>query len=154
MKERVAKCVCGQLSIACQGEPDFVGMCHCQSCQTRSGSVFAVNAAYLNEHVTPRGESKTFTRIADSGRKVTYHFCPNCGTTVYWIGEMRPDVTGVAVGAFNDPSIRSPERAVWAENRHPWVHEPGGISVYPKGHKYGHETVAPHLVESKGSGNA
>lgn len=152
MIERVAKCVCGQLSIVCKGEPDFVGMCHCQYCQARTGSVFAVNAAYLNEQVVPQGESKTFTRLADSGRKVTFHFCPNCGTSVYWKGEMRPEVTGVAVGAFRDTTMRLPERAVWAENRHSWVHEPPGISVYPKGHKYGHATVAPNLVESGTSG--
>ncbi len=146
MTERVAKCMCGQLSIACTGEPHFVGMCHCHECQTRSGSVFAVNSAFPNDHTKPSGESKTFTRVAESGRKVTYHFCPNCGTTVYWHGEMLPEMTGVAVGAFRDPSIHAPERAVWAQTRHAWVHEPDGISVYPKGHKYGHETVAPKLV--------
>ena len=149
MTERVATCVCGQLSIACSGEPDFVGMCHCYQCQARSGSIFAVNSAYLSDRVKPSGESKTFTRIAESGRKTTYHFCPECGTSVYWRGEMRPDMIGVAVGAFRDTSLRPPERAVWAQARHTWAHEPSGVPVYPKGHAYGHETTAPNLIESK-----
>ncbi|RYH27851.1 MAG: GFA family protein [Alcaligenaceae bacterium] len=147
MIDRVATCVCGQLQLTCKGEPEFVGMCHCHQCQTRSGSVFAVNCTFSDDQVKPSGESTTFMRTAESGRTVTYHFCPACGTTVYWKGEMRPQETAVAVGAFRDSSIRAPERAVWAQTRHTWVHEPSGISVYPKGHKYGHETIAPDLVE-------
>ena len=35
------KCRCGQLRIACTGEPTRVSVCHCRNCKARSGSAFA-----------------------------------------------------------------------------------------------------------------
>ena len=34
---------------------------------------------------------------------------------------LKPGVTGVAVGAFADPSFPPPVRQVWVESHHPWV---------------------------------
>jgi hypothetical protein len=31
-----------------------------------------------------------------------FHFCPSCGSTVYWEPARKPDMIGVAVGAFAD----------------------------------------------------
>ena len=133
MTERSAACACGQLTAICEGEPTFVALCHCKLCQARTGSTFAVNAGFLKSNVRVSGRNTTYQRRGDSGRLVTFHFCPDCGSSVYWEGEMRPDMTVVAVGAFRDPSFPGPVRAVWAENRHPWVTMPADIPVFPKG---------------------
>lgn len=49
------------------------------------------------------------------------HFCPSCGSTVYWFPEFRPGAVAVAAGAFADASFPSPERLVWTEHRHPTI---------------------------------
>jgi hypothetical protein len=38
------------------------------------------------------------------------HFCPECGTTLFWRADLRPDHIGVAVGACNDPDFAPPSR--------------------------------------------
>jgi hypothetical protein len=38
---------CGQLRIELEGEPSFVGICHCLACQQRTGSVFAALASFF-----------------------------------------------------------------------------------------------------------
>ena len=38
---RHASCRCGQIRIACTGEPIRVSVCHCRECKARSGSAFA-----------------------------------------------------------------------------------------------------------------
>ncbi|HMN80482.1 MAG TPA: GFA family protein [Burkholderiaceae bacterium] len=137
----LAQCNCGQLTIECEGPPAFVAQCHCKLCQRRTGSVFAVNAGFLNTKVQARGRYNTYSRKGDSGRLVEFRFCPDCGASVYWSGEMRPDMTVVGVGSFNDPTFPMPERAVWAEARHPWVSLPDQIPVFPRG--AGHAAHAP-----------
>jgi hypothetical protein len=133
MNQRIAQCACGQLKAECSGEPTFVAMCHCHQCQRRTGSVFAVNAGFLTGDVKLEGRSSGWSRAGDSGRTVDFRFCPECGTTVYWSGQMRPDLIVVAVGAFNDPDFPAPIRTVWAQSKHEWVQIPPGLSVHAKG---------------------
>jgi hypothetical protein len=68
-----------------------------------------------------------------AAEKVTFHFCPECGTSVYWDLEARPDAYGVAVGGFADPTFDSPRRAVWAENRHAWAADTTQMPTFQKG---------------------
>jgi hypothetical protein len=63
-------------------------------------------------------------RTAESGNAVTFHFCPTCGSTVYWESEGFPGYVAVAIGNFADPNFPAPTIAVWEESRHPWVSLP------------------------------
>ena len=121
MTTRTASCACGQLSITCAGEPQRVSLCHCLDCQRRSGSAFGVAAFFAREAVKTAGRAQTTRRLADSGRGITFHFCPDCGGTVFWEPDFRPDSIAVAVGAFADPSFPRPDKAVYEERAHPWA---------------------------------
>ena len=125
MIERRAACRCGQLSATCRGEPVRVSVCHCLACQQRSGSAFAAQARFPADRVTIVGVSKSWTRVADSGRTVTYHFCPECGSTVHYSGGNFPDVVAIPLGAFADPAFPSPRFSVWERRKHEWVEIPG-----------------------------
>ena len=52
---------------------------------------------------------------------LTFHFCPTCGSTVYWESEGFPGHVAVAIGSFADPKFPAPTIAVWEEARHPWI---------------------------------
>jgi len=67
------------------------------------------------------GPSTVFVRDGQDGRKVTRHFCPTCGSTVYWFLDARPGHIGVAVGAFFDSHFQGPIRSVWEQSRHEWL---------------------------------
>ncbi len=118
---RTAACACGQLSIACRGAPQRVSVCHCLDCQKRTGSAFGVAAFFPRDAVTAQGRALTTRRLADRGRGLTFHFCPDCGGTVFWEPEFRPDAIAVAVGCFADPGFPTPEKAVYEERAHPWA---------------------------------
>jgi hypothetical protein len=62
-----------------------------------------------------------FTRLGESGKKFETHFCPNCGTSLYFEAEQLPGHIGVAVGAFADPQFSPPTVSVWEESKHPWL---------------------------------
>jgi hypothetical protein len=91
MTMRTGHCSCGALRVEVSAEPDAVGACHCGECQRRTGSVFGVVALFKREHVRADGPSKIYVRDGQEGRKVKMHFCPTCGTTVFWEADMRPD---------------------------------------------------------------
>jgi hypothetical protein len=118
---RIAHCCCGLLRAEVTGDPVFVGACHCMECQRRTGSPFGVGAYFPKEHVRTKGPSRVYVRGSDSGRKIELHFCPNCGSTVFWRADYVPHLIGVAFGAFADPSMPSPTVSVWETTRHPWV---------------------------------
>ena len=106
MTSRSASCSCRQLSVDTVGDPIRISICHCLECQRRTGSVFGVQARFHTNTVTIRGRSATFVRVGDSGTKVTFHFCPVCGGTVHYSLERHPEIVGIPVGAFADPSSR------------------------------------------------
>jgi len=121
MTTRTASCRCGQLTATCEGEPVRISVCHCLDCQKRTGSAFAAQARWPDERIVVRGESKTWVRIADSGHRATYSFCPECGSTVAYIIEGWPGVVAVPMGAFADPDFPAPRFSVYENRKHPWT---------------------------------
>ena len=121
MKVRVANCSCGQLGARCEGEPLSMSLCHCSACQRRTGSTYGIAAFFDKYRVSITGESSEFTRPSDSGHAITFHFCPRCGSTLFWKPSRKPDLIAVAAGAFADPSFPAPTKSVFEEQRHPWV---------------------------------
>ena len=113
-KTRIAQCACGNVSATAEGEPAIVSLCNCTQCQRRTGSPFGVGAYFPSDAVRHAGNVKKFVRkVENSGRVVTNYFCPDCGGTVYWTADVRPNQIGIAVGNFADPKFNPPARAVW-----------------------------------------
>jgi hypothetical protein len=127
MSTREARCSCGALRLIVTGEPEFVVACHCLECQRRTGSAFGVGAYFQRAQVQATGTSTLYRRAGQDGRELRLHFCPTCGSTVYWEADFRPGHFGVALGALGDTGLEAPHRSVWEQSRHPWVaftHEP------------------------------
>lgn len=122
MITRTASCRCGQLTATVTGEPVRVSVCHCLNCKKRSGSAFAVQARWPSAQVKIEGRSKTFVKVADSGNSATFHFCPDCGSDVYYVNNGKfEDLIAIPVGAFDDPWFARPAYSVWEERKHAWV---------------------------------
>ncbi len=154
VKTRVASCNCGQLTVTTKGpDPDRVVMCNCFLCQRQTGSPFSVQARFPNEQVTIKGKS-TAWKFPIEGAKptryrtcagsdgiatdsaadvVTSHFCPICGSTVYYFRKSDPARTGVRVGAFADPTFPPPMGSGFEEYKHPWTANIAAVPM-PLGH--------------------
>ena len=131
--ERTAQCHCGSLRVIASGEPNRVYVCHCVPCQRRTGAIMHSGAAYLKNQVRVEGASKVYARNAESGYEIRFHFCPNCGSNVYWEGDRFPDEYGIAVGSFADPEFAPPTYSVYEGSMHHWVRLPSGLNHFPKG---------------------
>lgn len=122
--KREAACSCGQLRVEVEGEPTRVSVCHCLACQRRTGSAFGFQARFPRDRARIAGRSHEFVRVSDEGDPRTYHFCPECGATVYYVLGSAPDVVAVPVGGFADPSFQPPQVSIWESRRHQWVTTP------------------------------
>jgi hypothetical protein len=128
MPTRDAACSCGQLHLKAAGEPIRISMCHCLACQRRTGSAFSIQARFTSDQLHVVGRYSDFVRTSDEGDKdLTFHFCPDCGATVFFTGSDAPDVIAVPVGAFADPSFPPPTVSVFESRRHPWLGTPAAI---------------------------
>jgi hypothetical protein len=154
IKTRTASCNCGQLRVTCKGpDPDRVVMCNCFLCQKQTGSPFSVQARFQNEQVTIEGKSTAWTFPIDGAKPTTFrtcagsdgitksaadvvtsHFCPVCGSTVYYFRKSDPARTGVRVGAFADPTFPPPMGSGLEEYRHPWTTNIAALRM-PLGHQ-------------------
>jgi hypothetical protein len=65
--------------------------------------------------------------MGDEGTKVTFRFCPKCGSTVYYTVDDQPESVAIPVGAFADPSFPSPTFSVYEDRMHSWVNMPTDI---------------------------
>ena len=154
IKTRTASCNCGQLRITTKGpDPDRVVMCNCFLCQKQTGSPFSVQARFPNEQVKIEGKSTAWKFPIEGAKPTTYrtcagsdgvvtdsaadvvtsHFCPVCGSTVYYFRKSDPARTGVRVGAFADPTFPPPMGSGFEEYKHPWAMNVAALAM-PLGH--------------------
>ena len=132
MPTREAACLCGQLRLEVEGDPWIVSMCHCLACQRRTGSAFGMQAAFRPDQVEIVGTYKDYSRISDESDRKEHvlHFCPDCGSQVFYTEPTEPDLIVVSVGSFADPSFPPPTESGYDWRRHPWLAVPETIETF------------------------
>jgi len=112
------------------GEPFAVSICHCLDCQRRTGSAFGMQAGFSTDQVEIAGRYSDYTRISDEADRKphVFHFCPDCGSQVFYTEPDEPDVVVVSVGSFADPSFPPPTESGYDFRRHPWLGLPDSIA--------------------------
>jgi hypothetical protein len=131
MPAREAACHCGQLRLEVTGDPSAVSICNCLACQRRTGSAFGMQAAFDADQVQIAGRFRDYARTSDeSDRKEhVFHFCPDCGSQVFYTEPTEPSLIVVSGGSFADPSFPPPTESGYDSRRHPWVTLPARSGV-------------------------
>jgi hypothetical protein len=132
MATREAACHCGQLRLEVTGDPFAVSICNCLACQRRTGSAFGMQAGFKGDQVQVVGRFSDYARISDEAdrKEHVFHFCPDCGSQVFYTEPTEPDLVVVSVGSFADPSFPPPTESGYDSRRHPWVGLADSIQRY------------------------
>ncbi len=116
-------CHCGQIRYETVIEADRVIICHCTDCQTLSGSAFrvVVQTAPGNFRLLS-GESKIYTKVAESGAAREQGFCPECGTPIFSrpVGGHTPAL-GLRVGTMTQRDELIPKDQYWNRSSQLWL---------------------------------
>ncbi len=128
-------CACGAVRYRVHGKPVVATVCHCNFCQRRLASAFAVMATFDEQSVEfVQGQLALCEHRSDeSGRWLRMSFCPACGTTVSHTAEIRPGMRSIAAGTFDDPDWFEIGRHIWVQSKRPWVTIPAGVATFPRG---------------------
>lgn len=124
--KRRATCCCGKVRITVAGDPKVNVVCHCNNCQRRTGSAFGHSAYFDNEQIVAKtGDTSVYHVEGETVQN--RHFCPSCGTTLYWSNSYFDTMTGIAGGCFSDDPLPEPAYTVNNDTRCAWVGLPKGI---------------------------
>lgn len=97
-------CLCGDIEFAVEGSPNDIINCHCNFCQTATGSAFLVETMFDTEKFKLlNGSPKVYDHISQgSGKTIHIHFCEKCGTKTHMLFERFPGSVGIFSGTFDE----------------------------------------------------
>ncbi|KAI1777375.1 Mss4-like protein [Hypoxylon cercidicola] len=125
-------CFCGNVRISYEGEPVAKALCHCLDCRKITGSTYSTNLIVPSAGFKIlSGTPKTLTKVADSGKEITSHFCGDCGSTLFRDGPSFGDNKVIKVGIMDDLDAlddAKPAAELFTPHRVGWVQEvPGAV---------------------------
>ena len=91
-----------------------------------------MQAGFKAGQVRVVGRFSDYARISDEAdrKEHVFHFCPDCGSQVFYTEPDEPDRVVVSVGSFADPSFPPPTRSGYDSRRHDWVGLPDSIQRF------------------------
>ena len=116
-------CLCGAVRYECQGQPEAASYCHCPDCRKATGGPFTVGVTADAETLTIcSGKIKGYTKIADSGKKITREFCPECGSPLFTKAEAFPRIVWIKAGSLDEPELVRPSHQTWTQMAVNWAY--------------------------------
>ncbi len=125
-------CACGAVRYECTADPVFSWNCHCRDCQRASGSAFCPVSYVPKTALSSTGAVAYYEVQAESGNAVRRGFCPQCGSPVFILAELVPDLIGVWAASRDEPSQFQPAVNVWTARGQPWDELHSVLPTCPK----------------------
>ncbi len=113
-------CHCGAVRYQVTARPLAVNACHCDDCKRLSGATFGL---YLHVGkgglLVQQGEFDTFRRTGGSGNQIGIERCSACGTRMWHLPDVAPDLVILCAGTLDDPSWAVPTSHIFIEQAAP-----------------------------------
>jgi len=115
------RCLCGQISYQSDAEPTMTVVCHCPDCQKQTGTPFSIIVGLPFPQLEVLGNPSAYTTTGESGAGVHRHFCAQCGSPLYSVADVLPDVAFIKAGTLDDTSWLKPSIEFFCDTAQPWV---------------------------------
>jgi len=124
-------CVCGGTRYVLTSAPFSLGDCHCIDCRRSAGAPYVTWGSVRREDlVVTRGEPR---KVAHANRLRSFAAC--CGTHLFFEETKDSDTIDVTIASLDDPAPFAPEKAIWLEDKLPWVTLDESLPSFPKSSK-------------------
>lgn len=112
-------CHCGGVRIEVTGAPMRVGLCHCADCRRHAGAPMVAWAIVRQDQFELlKGTTVTYAS-SEHGRR---HFCPTCGTGLYYTNDqVFEGLVDVQAAAMDDPDLFRPTEQIQIADRIGWM---------------------------------
>jgi hypothetical protein len=121
-------CVCGGARYALKSRPFALIDCHCIDCRRSAGAPYVTWGSVPREDlVVTRGEPR---KIAHANRIRSFAAC--CGTHLFFEDSKDSDAIDVTIASLDDPAPFAPQKAIWLEDKLPWVTLDESLPMFQK----------------------
>ena len=114
-----------------KGRPFALIDCHCIDCRRSAGAAYVTWGSVRREDlVVTKGEPR---KIAHANR--VRSFAPCCGTHLFFEDAKDSDAIDVTIASLDDPTPFPPRKAIWLEDKLPWVTLDESLPMFQKSPK-------------------
>ncbi len=133
-KTASGSCLCGHIEYEYHGQIGPSSYCHCVDCRKVTGSAFLVSIRldYSHLKIVSGNQTKSYSKISDSGNEIIREFCPICGSPLFTFSQSHPDCVWIKAGSLDDPSIVKPSHQIWTNSKVDWSEIPKDIKSFSK----------------------
>lgn len=123
-------CLCGDVTYEFEGDANWRGYCHCESCRRSTSSpvtaFFGVNRSVFRFTGRPPA-------VYPSSPGVRRLFCGRCGSPMAYETDRRPDEIDLHAATLDDPEAYRPEAHVHVAERLSWFDLRDTLPRHPHG---------------------
>eukprot|EP01098_Paradermamoeba_levis_P013353 TRINITY_DN6079_c0_g1_i2.p1 TRINITY_DN6079_c0_g1~~TRINITY_DN6079_c0_g1_i2.p1 ORF type:complete len:163 (-),score=39.29 TRINITY_DN6079_c0_g1_i2:77-496(-) len=113
-------CLCGAIHIEISAKPIAVANCYCTICQKSGGGFCSVNIGVPASALkVTQGQPKVYCPTGDSGKKVNRYFCGDCGSPLYSIAEVAPEIAYAKTPLFDNAKNFAPQVDIYVKSALP-----------------------------------
>ena len=115
-------CLCGAIRYSVDWPVERLAACYCTDCQRMTSAGGSVNALVPGSAFRlTKGQTRVFTKTADSGNALHRHFCGDCGSWLYNPMGGDPEHLVLKAGAFDRHNGMKIVLNLWTRSRAPWA---------------------------------
>lgn len=119
------RCLCGSVCYEIVGQPLMASICHCTTCQKRTGSAFSMNLPVTRSDFQLTSGTTIIRELpTGSGNTNVHHFCNDCLVRTHTEPRRNPVIVYVRPGTLDDPKAIEPAIQIWARSALPWAVQP------------------------------
>ena len=124
------QCHCGAARYDMPAEAYHQAICHCSDCRRHSGAPVVAWGLVDRDALQVQGETREYAS-SEHGRR---HFCPRCGTSLFYTNDVVfPGKIDVQVATLDDPDAIPPKVQIQLAERIHWM---DNLDQLPKFDRY------------------
>ena len=126
---RSGGCHCGAVRYEIKGEPAYKAICRCNDCRRAAGAPMVGWAMIGQGQLKIEGRLKIY-HSSPLGRR---HFCPECGTGLFYRNaENLPGIVDTQVATLDDPDAIPAGVHVQVADRIGWMKDAHNLPEFPR----------------------
>lgn len=114
-----------------KSRPTALVDCHCIDCRRSAGAPYVTwGSVPRADLVVTKGEPR---KVAHADRIRSFAAC--CGTHLFFEDTKDSEIVDVTIASLDDPAPFAPQKAIWLEDKLPWVTLDESLPKFPKSGK-------------------
>ena len=124
------QCHCGAVKYEMSSNTVHQALCHCSDCRRHAGAPMVACGLVAKDDLKVEGETREY-KSSENGRR---HFCPQCGTGLFYTSEaIFPGQIDVQIATLDDPDEIVPQAQIQTAERIHWMEK---IDQMPEFERY------------------